>query len=266
MAEHNFLPESRYQKTILTDEELKNPHALIGKIVHVRPKLLHPQLGLFVYGKNFRGIIPFGEMTIYEVEEVKLSDILIKKNCQITARITGYNISSFILSRKSTMMSALEHLKINDIVPAKLINIYKSTTFLDIGAGINAILPITELSTTFVLPEDIDLFFKGIDSVDVKIVCESHKYPNKFITSLKQAFTPLPIEVGDIVRGKASRILPDGLGQIIEISPVQSGIVDIGLTPWITLNYGCMYTFRVTRIRSKEHDIGIYYSLELICE
>ena len=261
MVDH-FLPESRYSITALTEQELENPQ---NKIVHVKPVSFKQNSGLFVVGKNFKGLIPLGELTIYPEDEEKLANIFIRNISQLTAQIVNCFHGIFILSRKNTMYMALQNLYPGKIVSAKISHIYRQTTFVDIGAGINAILPVSEISIAYISRELIPLYFQGIDSIDVKVLEQSPKYENKFIVSYKQAFQPLSINTGDVLPGRVCKMLPDESGYIVELSPVQAGIIDIGLQPWITLTTGHIYTFRVVRVRKRDNGL-LHYSLELICE
>ena len=270
MAGQNFLPESRYSMKTHLSNWAQNPQNFVNTIVHVQPKEYLPGSGLFVLGNNFEGIIPSEELSIYPDDEPeRLSGILIKRQYLVTAKICSFSNDFFILSRKETMRQALKEvfneMNSGSLVLAKIASIYGTATYLDIGAGISALLPINEISSTYIEKDLLHSYFKGIDSILVKVINESQKFPNKFIASFKDACVPTSISVGDIVEGRVVRNLPDGTGKIIEITPLQSGIVDLGLHSWITLDMGQFYNFRVTRVRQRDNGV-LHYSLELICE
>lgn len=256
-----FLPESRYTRLTRLEDPKNVP---LGQIVHVKPWQFVPAVGLLVYGHNFDGLIPIGDISIYpDDDDEKISRILIRKDYLITAKVIE-SPGLLILSRKSSMEDALKEIHPEKILSAKITNFHSETTFLDIGAGIGAILPISEVSLVHIEPDELRYRFRGIDSIHVKVLHESSRQANKFIVSYRGAFKPLELSVGDIVRGKVHSDLPDGSGKIVEISPAQAGIVDVGPSnPWIKLNNGKFYSFRVTRIRPKSNDY-FYYSLELI--
>ena len=254
-----FMPESRYKLTKIEDPQAIPP---IGEIVHVRSQTLIPS-GLLVHGENFEAIIPLDELTIYSDEKEKIGKVLLKRTSPITAKVTKITLSGMIvLSRRAAMEEALETIELGSIVSAKILGLYEGTHFLDLGGGISAILPIKEVSNSRIKREDIKERFLGIDSINVKILEESDKLKNKFIVSYKQASVPLSLEVGDVVRGRCANYLPDASGMFVELSPLQSGIVDLGTELRQLLLLGYTYSFRVTRVRPKK---GVLcYSLELV--
>ena len=271
MAGQRFLPESRYsRKTRLPPNWEKDPQQFVNEIVHVKPINFIPGIGLFAKGENFEGLISLKELTIYsDIVPSHLAGILIRNNFLVTAKIINYSAGIFMLSRKETMLDALpevfDAMNSGKTILAKISNINGITTFLDIGAGICAILPIYEVSSAKLGEELLPQYFEGIDSIPVKILAQSKRVESKFIVSYKKTFSPVPLSIGDIVKGRIIRTLSDGSGKVVEISPVQAGVVDLGLQSWITLNIGQIYTFRVTRVRQKKNGT-IHYSLELIYE
>ena len=277
MAEEQFfLPESRYQQTYLNHWE-DNPNHYIGEIVHVLPiEFIQQENVLRVRGKNFDGIIKVQELSIYPIicfEESHIPKFIphLFGHC-ITAAITDFYNGQFIMSRKITMQKALEHIEIGNILEAKKIAIQSNTTFLDIGAGINAIIPIHEVSASFI--RNVNLTFMDMEYIPVKIICESPNYKHKFVASFKQAYVSRPISKGDIVIGKAINLLKDNSGVFVEISPNQVGIADTDylivsgsseldecLHPDIIL--GNSYSFLVQKFRG--YDNGVFrYSLRLL--
>ena len=269
MASQRFFPESRYSRTHLPNWE-QNANEFINTIVHVKPRKYLPGIGLFVYGDNFEGLIPTKELSIYTNQNPsRLAGILVGRKFLVTAQICSISGDLFILSRKKSMEDALQQvydaMDSNETVSAKILNIQDFTTFLDIGGGISAILPICEVSSTYIEKENLFKYFEGIDSIPVKILNESKKSQGKFVVSYKKAFKPIPISEGDTVKGRIIRDLPDGTGKVVELSPVQSGIVDIGLQSWIHLEIGQSYNFYVTRFRTNDNGV-LHYSLDVIVE
>ena len=260
-----FLPESRYSRKTCLLNWKENPKSFVNEIVHVKPTAYNSEIGLYVDGEDFKGIIPLTELTIYPQNAFNLSKILINRGHLITAKITDFFDNQFILSRKESMEEALvevlDELQAETKIYAKITGFYNEITFLDIGGGINAILPLYEVTLT---TENPFTFFEGMDSIKVKLLNESYSNKNKFVASFIKAFDPLPISVGDVVKGRIVRKISDNSGYIVEISPVQSGIVDVS-QPWITLHTGQTYLFRISRIRLSENGF-IHYSLHLICE
>lgn len=231
MAEENFfLPEARYRPTHLDNWEI-NPQEQIGKIVHVTPKeYLSSTQMLTVSGKNFDGIIDISELSIYPIKYFDSDTDSIPKvlpklfgHC-ITAKIIGFSGDIFFLSRKSSMQDALANIKYGQVVDAQKISCLEKKVFLDIGAGINAILPIKEVSSVFI--ESLEPIYENTDYITVKIIAESNYHKHKFVVSSKQVIPQKDISKGDIVLGKASNLLADESGVFVELSPTQSGIVD----------------------------------------
>lgn len=253
-----FLPESRYtRETMLKDEKTT--------IVHVRP-LTYSSAGLLVHGENFEGLIPPDEITIYSDEQEKTARVLVSRGDLITAKIVEAPTSGLILlSRKQSMADALQEIVPGKVLSAKITNYGRTSTFLDIGAGICAVLPISEICQVHIEPDEVPDRFSGFDSIKVKVLDESLQYSQKFVVSYKAAFKPLSISEGDVVRGKIHSTLPDGTGTLVELSPVQSGIVDIGPNncSWVQLKKGWFYNFKVKRVRPKSNGY-LHYSLELI--
>ena len=279
MAEEQFfLPESRYQPTRLDNWE-QDPQAHIGTIVHVMPnEYLSSTQTLTVSGKNFMGVIDNSELSIYPItyfEKDLIPKMLPKMfgRC-ITAKIIGFSNSRFILSRKSSMQDALAYLKIGNTVEARIISCLDKKAFVDIGAGINAILPIKEVATIYL--ESLIPIFENVDYITAKIIAESSKHPNKFVVSSKQLIPQKEIERGDIVLGKAVNMLPDMTGVFVELSPTQTGIVDTDNLIVVgkdnaeeyfnaDIVLGRTYSFLVTKVRPDKHFETVkHYSLRLL--
>ena len=258
----DFLPESRYGKSTL---DLSKPQENIGKIVHVQPKTYVSEKGLNVIGKNFNGFILNDLLTIYENDTQKFINSIKHSRACITAKVIGYHEKSkvFILSRKDSMEDAVKEIYIGKILTAKIKGIYGTTYYLDIGAGITAILPVRELSITFIPEEDVLERFNKNRNIKVMVTGESNLYKYKYVSSYKKAFEPLPIEPGDVIYGKVTSILPDCTGAVVEISPVQAGIVDLNSESFNLVKPGNTYEFYVLRVRPKDNGI-LHYSLILL--
>ncbi|MBO4816469.1 MAG: S1 RNA-binding domain-containing protein [Clostridia bacterium] len=277
MSSKEFFPEARYDLTQLINWQA-NPYLFITKIVHVKVDSYSSHEGtLYVYGKNFEGIIDISELSIYEIDYFP-DNIYTPKfvlNCFandtcITAMIIGYANGHFILSRKKSMRKALSYLKIGQIISAYKTGTTKTMVFLDIGAGINAIIPSHEISSCRV---DASKYFKTFQYIPVKLIDES-EHENKFIMSYKQCFSPKHIEKNDIVYGKTICYTNDYSGVFVELSPNQAGIVDTDgllvvesraysyLKPNIVI--GQTYPFWVKRIKQSKTTGEAQYALRFI--
>ena len=275
---NHYLPEPMYNVTNLGDWE-NNPFSCIGQIVHVYPQDYTQSERLNCEGSNFHGYIPKGELSIYEVDyftdNFRIPRFLpaLTKGNRITAKIIDYDSESklFILSRKQTMEEALQSFYVGQIVMAYKTSGTKNSLFIDIGAGINAIIPSQEISNCAV--EHANKYFTGIISFPVKIIYESPHYKDKFVASYKAVAPQLEIDIGDRVTGKVTGIMEDNTAVFVELSPTQIGILDLDNISFSTSNDGSdivlnqCYDFIVRRIRLS-HDTKIItkknmYSLSL---
>lgn len=262
----HFLPEARYEKTELKNWQ-KDPKKFIGQIVHVMPiEFISAQGILNVEGRNFEGVMRLEDMTIYPLtffEGTKtpkfLQKIFALNHC-MTAEIIGYEEDEerFILSRKEVMKEAIESgmFAVGNTFEAFKINVAKSTTFVDLGAGIIAIIPVLELSTSHIA--DVNGFWDGIEYIPVKII---ENINNRIVCSYKRTFKEKELTVGDIILGKITNDIPDGSGVFVEISPLQVGILDLEgfvvvepgeYTRGPHIIRGKKYKFRVHRIREQK--------------
>ena len=225
MVNNNFLPEARYKKTYLDDVEA-NPLHHIGEIVHVKPfEFLKSQNTLYTTGENFIGIIRLEELTIYPIfffEDRHIPRFLppLFNHC-ITAKIIDYKDGKFILSRKESMKEALQYFKEGEVIDAYKTAFIRSSAYLDIGAGVEAICPRSELADC-----TNHLKYSTIQYLRVKLLSESQTHPNKFVASYKQLFPTKDIKEFDIIEGIASswNSIHDGI--YVEISPTQTGIAN----------------------------------------
>ena len=281
----NFIyPENTYKKTILTLNSI-DPSDLIGKIVHIQPTSFKNGV-LYVKGVNFEGIIETDNLSIYpltyfETENTEIPKEIFNAMCKdytLTAKIIGYNSfdNIFILSRKETMLAALDYFKKNVnnnliINKAFIIGITDEFAIVDIGAGITALLHRTEASNCSI--PSLKKHFASKTFVKVLLKSESKEVPNKFDVSYKRIAPKINLFVGDIVEGTAVQLIPDGTGIYVEITPTQTGICDLSPKTFVSetnkradIVLGRKYFFIVSRIRPpKEGSLrGTSYCLRLL--
>lgn len=276
----DFMPEARYGPSYLANWQA-NPFLFIGKVVHVKVDYYDPANGIiYLHGKNFDGIMSKDELSIYSsscYSDSQTPKFLLKalsdRFC-LTVLIIGFNADDnmFIFSRKKVMQKALHHLECGQTIIAYKVGATKSTVFLDIGAGINAIIPVSEVSCCRIF--DVSEYFRDQNWIKVKLINVGN-YANKFITSYKQAFIPERIQAHDIVYGKTIAFTHDMTGVFVEITPLQAGIVDIEdgllvveseayafLEPHIII--GRSYPFWVKRIKKSKRSGESQYALRLL--
>ena len=276
-----FLPESRYMESQLEENWKANPKVHIGKTVHVKPvEYISSTKTLIVRGMNFTGQISYSELSLYQFtcfENTLIPKFLPKvfKHC-ITCKIVDFSDldKKFILSRKESMEEAVQNVKLGEIIDAALINCTKKSAFIDIGAGIEAIIPVQEVSNCRI--HNVQDILSDIDYIPVKILEKSKNFENKFVCSYKQAVPPKQILAGDIVFGRVGDFVSDGTGVYVELTPNQTGILDtIGLmviysyeqnfysTPDIVI--GNTYSFRVHKVKESKKYPGRYdYCLRIM--
>ncbi len=229
-----FLPEGRNQLTTL-DPSL-DPKCHVGKIISCLPThydYSKNEMEVFI-GNSFYGTIPLSELSIYDLGEINykaLSPFFMKGHL-LTAEITDYSNDTnvFQLSRKKTMEDALLYFSslegTSKTIFARKTGISESSVFVDIGSGIQALIPYKEISTSYV---DTSTSFEGIDYIPVHILCQN--VYGKFIVSYKSTIPYQNFKVGDVVEGRVGCMLEDSSGIFIELNPNQSGILnaDFGL-------------------------------------
>ena len=273
---NHFLPEDRYNNTILDDGWELNPDAYLGTIVHVFPENFTTSKTLTVKGENFPGFIPENELSIYPIDYFVGSTIpkflpTVMKSCRVTAIIIGYENGRFVLSRKKSMEQALQNIAYNQIIMCSKVATTYGSAFVDIGGGINAIIPSHEISNCII--ESATNYFKDLHYFPCLILEESHTYKNKFVVSYKKVAPQLDISVGSKIKGKVTGLTNDSTGAYVELSPSQFGILDLGS---LTVGYNdCSdltffrdYDFIVTKIRLYHVEENAFirkvYSLALV--
>ena len=229
-----FLPEGRNQLTTL-DPSL-DPKCHVGKIISCLPThydYSKNEMEVFI-GNSFYGTIPLSELSIYDLGEINykaLSPFFMKGHL-LTTEITDYSNDTnvFQLSRKKTMEDALLYFSslegTSKTIFARKTGISESSVFVDIGSGIQALIPYKEISTSYV---DTSTSFEGIDYIPVHILYQN--VYGKFIVSYRSTIPYQNFEVGDIVSGRVVGPVKDLSGLFIELNPNQAGILnaDFGL-------------------------------------
>ncbi|MBR4241758.1 MAG: S1 RNA-binding domain-containing protein [Eubacterium sp.] len=134
-------------------EAMKNSQIAEGKVLLCdKDKNLHIDLGFC------RGIIPYKEGA-FGIQEGTLRDIALisKVNKKVCFRIIGFHRLEngeriAVLSRRSVQIECLrnyiEKLKAGDIISAAVTHIENFGAFIDIGCGINSLIPIDMLSVS----------------------------------------------------------------------------------------------------------------------
>ena len=176
---------------------------------------LHVDLGII------RGMIPREEGAI-GIDDGSTRDIALisKVNKPVCFTVLGFQRDDFgnisaILSRKAVQLgckkSFIDNLNVGDIINAKVTHLEKFGAFIDIGAGINALIPIDMLSVSRINHPRERLY----EGEDIKVVLRKRE-PEKLTFSLKELLgtwreNAALFEPGETVTGTVRSIEPYGV-------------------------------------------------------
>lgn len=231
-----FYPEGKNQelsKQFDTIDELKE--AMIqGKILESRVLLCDREHNLHVDLGAVRGIIPRVEGAV-GIDDGSVRDIALisKVNKNVCFTVLGfqrdiYNNNLAILSRRAVQLRCineyLSKLTVGDIIDARVTHLEKFGAFIDIGAGINALIPIDMLSVSRIShPEE-----RLTEGQSIRVVLRK-KEPDKMTFSLKEllgtwednakGFSP-----GETVTGIVRSI--EDYGIFVELAPNLAGLAE----------------------------------------
>lgn len=231
-----FYPEGKNQelsKQFDTIDELKE--AMIqGEILESRVLLCDREHNLHVDLGAVRGIIPRVEGAV-GIDDGSVRDIALisKVNKNVCFTVLGfqrdiYNNNLAILSRRAVQLRCineyLSKLTVGDIIDARVTHLEKFGAFIDIGAGINALIPIDMLSVSRIShPEE-----RLTEGQSIKVVLRK-KEPDKMTFSLKEllgtwednakGFSP-----GETVTGIVRSI--EDYGIFVELAPNLAGLAE----------------------------------------
>jgi len=225
-----FLPEALYTHSTFSSD-LTLFSAVVGTPIRfdlsTRELIVRLDVGLY-------GIIPEEEITIYDFTYPESSIIPHQISSLIGKRIRAIILGirkdgNYLLSRKRSMLQAWETLHTDEIVNARIINVVPYGIFVDLGNGINSLVPICNCS--YARYRNLLNWFKPGDYTPVKITSkDDDKY---FITvSRKDAFpnlnnSPYAVVEGEILTVKISGKM-EGLvgGYFCEYTPGIIGIIN----------------------------------------
>lgn len=170
-------------RRIFTSPALLHEACCMGTPVEARAQLCDSEHNLHVDLGCMKGIIPRNEGAI-GIDDGSVRDIALisRVNKPVCFVITGFSVDSkgcqyALLSRKSVQLDCLEQyisrLSPGDIIEAVAAHIENFGVFCDIGAGINALLPIDSISVSripypaarFTTGQTIKAVVKSIDEL-----------------------------------------------------------------------------------------------------
>ncbi len=202
---------------------------LEGKVLLCdREHNLHIDLG------GVRGIIPRAEGAV-GIEEGTVRDIALisKVNKRVCFSVMGfekdiYNNYIALLSRRSVQQRCINEylsgLTAGDIIDAAVTHLERFGAFIDIGAGINALIPIDMLSVSRISHPNERLFEGEI----IKTVLRKRE-PEKLTFSLKELLgtwqeNAARLQPGETVTGAVRSI--EEYGVFIELAPNLAGLAE----------------------------------------
>lgn len=231
-----FYPEGTNKdlsKKFDTVEELKE--AMVrGEIIESRVLLCDREHNLHVDLKAVRGIIPRIEGAV-GIEDNSVRDIALisKVNKSVCFTVLGfqrdiYGNSLAILSRRNVQLRCMNEflntLTEGDIIDARVTHLEKFGAFIDIGAGINALIPIDMLSVSRI-SHPCERLYEG---EEIKVILRK-KEPDKMTFSLKELLGTWQenadrFSAGETVTGVVRSV--EDYGVFIELAPNLAGLAE----------------------------------------
>ncbi len=236
----NFKPEGQLigtpsNRAILSSPDALHEAFLTGAVVEARALLCDKNHDLRVDLGCMYGIIPHNEGAV-GISDGSVRDIALisRVNKPVMFHILGFrrdmNDREYaILSRRSVQQDCIDHyvskLRPGDVVEAKVAHMESFGVFLDIGAGINGLLPIDSISVSriphpsvrFHIGQTIKVVVKSVD--DLGRITFSHK---ELLGTWEQnagEFSP-----GETVPGIVRSI--ESYGIFVELTPNLAGLAE----------------------------------------
>ena len=192
-----YLPEGKLVNTKDNIRALKNPDSIrdaykSGKILEARVILCDNDHNLHVDLGCMSGIIPRKEGAIGISEGTTRDIALISKvNKPVCFVITDFSFDDYgeiyaLLSRKKVQEECIENyisqLETGDIIDARISHMEPFGVFADIGAGINALLPIDSISVSRIPHPDV----RFLPNQDIKAIVKSRDEFGRIVLSHKE--------------------------------------------------------------------------------
>lgn len=231
-----FYPEGKnaaYSQTFETPEALKSA-MMKNEIIESRVLLCDREHNLHVDLGALRGIIPREEGAI-GIDDGSVRDIALisKVNKKVAFSVLGFQRDDFgntcaILSRRAVQMRCqkefLDTLSVGDVIDARVTHLEKFGAFIDIGCGINALIPIDMLSVSRINHPDRRLW----EGEDIRVVLRK-KEPSKLTFSIKELLgtwdeNAAMFTAGETVTGVVRSV--ENYGVFVELAPNLAGLAE----------------------------------------
>lgn len=231
-----FYPEGTNESLQRTFDSLEDVKIAMmnGNVIESKVLLCDSDHNLHVDLGIIRGVIPREEGAI-GIDDGTTKDIALisKVNKFVCFTILGFQRDDFggtsaILSRKAVQlgckMNFIDKLNVGDIIDAKVTHLEKFGAFIDIGAGINALIPIDMLSVSRIShPRE-----RVYEGEKIRVVLRK-KEPGKLTFSLRELLgtwmeNASLFEVGQTVTGVVRSI--ETYGVFVELMPNLAGLAE----------------------------------------
>ncbi len=231
-----FYPEGQNPQLMRTFDKLEDVKIAMmnGSVIESRVLMCDSEHNLHVDLGIIRGMIPREEGAI-GIDDGTTRDIALisKVNKPVCFTILGFqrdesgNISA-ILSRKAVQLGCkknfIDNLTEGDIIDARVTHLEKFGAFIDIGAGINALIPIDMLSVSRINHPGERVY----EGENIKVVLRKRE-PNKLTFSLKELLgtwseNAMLFEPGQTVTGTVRSI--EAYGVFVELTPNLAGLAE----------------------------------------
>lgn len=231
-----FYPEGKNQelsKQFDTIDEIKTA-MLQGNVLESKVLLCDREHNLHVDLGAVRGIIPRVEGAV-GIDDATVRDIALisKVNKNVCFTVLGfqrdiYDNNIAILSRRAVQMRCINEylgkLAVGDIIDARVTHLEKFGAFIDIGAGVNALIPIDMLSVSRISHPNERL----TEGQNIKVVLRK-KEPGKMTFSLKELLGTWEENAGNFSSGETVagvvRSIED-YGVFVELAPNLAGLAE----------------------------------------
>jgi len=219
----------KFESAVQIKEAMRSGETVEGKVLLCdREHNLHIDLG------TYKGIIPYREGAI-GIQEGTVRDIALisKVNKSVCFRIIGFHRLESgekiaVLSRRAVqlecMKSFVDKLREGDIIDAKITHLESFGAFIDIGCGINSLIPIDMLSVSRISHPSQRL----CEGQLIKTVLRKRE-ENKLTFSLKELLgtweeNAALFSVGETVGGIVRSV--ESYGVFIELMPNLAGLAE----------------------------------------
>ena len=205
----------------------------VGSVVRARVVNITKSRTVVELEKSIKGLIPASELSWTEQQPIPSEFFEIGDEVDVIVTEIDPDQQHFTLSYKQIQPNPWEFItkkySVGSVVRARVVNITKSRTVVELEKGIKGLIPVSELSWLKRKPTSSEFFEVG-DEVDV-IVIEIDPDKKRFTLSYKQT-KPDPWEfiiekyrVGSVVQGRIVNIT--NFGAFVELEKDIEGLIHI---------------------------------------